>query len=167
MVRNTSILFFQSSPVLLFGFRNFLPPSYYLRYSAHTWQGVRILIKTPYETHCINTDTYSAEFPALVGKYAGRAFEGSMKNTTKAPTQIDFKKAMCYISKVKTRFTQRPEIYQAFLELLQNYQKGSKSLQDVFPGVIQLFRSAPDLVQDFRHFLPNLSKSARAQIEGV
>jgi len=90
-----------------------------------------------------------------------------MKNTTKAPTQIDFKKAMCYISKVKTRFTQRPEIYQAFLELLQNYQKGSKSLQDVFPGVIQLFRSAPDLVQDFRHFLPNLSKSARAQIEGV
>ena len=159
VVRSTSILFFQSSPVLLFGFQHFLPPGYCLRYSAHTWQGVRILITTPYETYCVSTEIFSGELPTLMDRYSRHVLDGSVKNTAKAPIHTDIKEAMNYMSKVKTRFTHEPEIYQGFLELLQSYQKGSKPLRDVFPEVTQLFRSAPDLVQEFRRFLPKLSGS--------
>ncbi|KAF8465063.1 paired amphipathic helix, partial [Kalaharituber pfeilii] len=55
---------------------------------------------------------------------------------------------------VKDRFSQHPEIYRNFLEILQTYQRKSMPIQDVYTQVTQLFSSAPDLFEDCKQFLP-------------
>lgn len=64
---------------------------------------------------------------------------------------------------VQNRFAQQPEIYKQFLEILQTYQRESKPIQDVYSQVTQLFISAPDLLEDFKQFLPESAAQAKAQ----
>lgn len=63
----------------------------------------------------------------------------------------------------QTRFAQQPEIYKQFLEILQTYQRESKPIQDVYAQVTQLFNTAPDLLEDFKQFLPESAAHAKAQ----
>ena len=64
---------------------------------------------------------------------------------------------------LQNRFATQPEIYKQFLEILQTYQKESKPIQDVYAQVTQLFNSAPDLLEDFKQFLPESAAQAKAQ----
>lgn len=48
------------------------------------------------------------------------------------------------------------------MEILQTYQRESKPIQDVYSQVTQLFREAPDLLEDFKQFLPESAAQARA-----
>lgn len=45
---------------------------------------------------------------------------------------------------------------------MQTYQRESKPIQDVYSQVTQLFREAPDLLEDFKQFLPESAAQARA-----
>ena len=63
----------------------------------------------------------------------------------------------------QNRFSNQPEIYKQFLEILQTYQRESKPIQDVYAQVTQLFNSAPDLLEDFKQFLPESAAQAKAQ----
>lgn len=64
---------------------------------------------------------------------------------------------------VQNRFASAPEIYKQFLEILQTYQRESKPIQDVYAQVTQLFNSAPDLLEDFKQFLPESAAQAKQQ----
>jgi paired amphipathic helix protein Sin3a len=46
---------------------------------------------------------------------------------------------------------------------LQTYQRESKPIQDVYAQVTQLFLTAPDLLEDFKQFLPESAAQAKAQ----
>ena len=46
---------------------------------------------------------------------------------------------------------------------MQTYQRESKPIQDVYAQVTQLFGSAPDLLEDFKQFLPESAAQAKAQ----
>jgi paired amphipathic helix protein Sin3a len=48
------------------------------------------------------------------------------------------------------------------LEILQTYQRESKPIQDVYAQVTRLFESAPDLLEDFKQFLPESAAQAKA-----
>jgi histone deacetylase complex regulatory component SIN3 len=48
------------------------------------------------------------------------------------------------------------------LEILQTYQRESKPIQDVYAQVTTLFNSAPDLLEDFKQFLPESAAQHRA-----
>jgi paired amphipathic helix protein Sin3a len=57
---------------------------------------------------------------------------------------------------------------------LQTYQRESKPIGDVYAQVTQLFRDAPDLLEDFKQFLPEsaahakqLAAQARASDEAI
>lgn len=63
----------------------------------------------------------------------------------------------------QNRFANQPEIYKQFLEILQTYQRESKPIQDVYAQVTHLFNSAPDLLEDFKQFLPETAAQAKAQ----
>jgi len=54
----------------------------------------------------------------------------------------------------QNRFQDKPEIYKQFLEILQTYQRESKAIADVYSQVTALFHTAPDLLEDFKQFLP-------------
>ena len=63
----------------------------------------------------------------------------------------------------QNRFASQPEIYKQFLEILQTYQRESKPIQDVYGQVTLLFNAAPDLLDDFKQFLPESAAQAKAQ----
>lgn len=46
-------------------------------------------------------------------------------------TQVEFNHAIQFLNKIKVRFSDEPETYKQFLEILQNYQKESRQIQDV------------------------------------
>jgi paired amphipathic helix protein Sin3a len=46
---------------------------------------------------------------------------------------------------------------------LQTYQRESKPIQDVYAQVTGLFNAAPDLLEDFKQFLPESAAQHRAQ----
>ncbi|KAJ2551268.1 hypothetical protein EV175_003753, partial [Coemansia sp. RSA 1933] len=73
---------------------------------------------------------------------------------------LEFDHAINYVNKIKMRFAAEPDRYKEFLEILQTYQKESRPIQDVYAQVNVLFASAPDLLDEFRQFLPDTSESA-------
>ena len=62
----------------------------------------------------------------------------------------------------QNRFASHPDIYKQFLEILQTYQRESKPIQDVYSQVTHLFKTAPDLLEDFKQFLPESAAQAKA-----
>ncbi|KAJ8066231.1 hypothetical protein OCU04_005315 [Sclerotinia nivalis] len=75
---------------------------------------------------------------------------------------VEFNHAISYVNKIKNRFQDKPEIYKQFLEILQTYQRESKPIQDVYGQVTTLFGTAPDLLEDFKQFLPESAAHAKA-----
>ncbi|KAF2278105.1 paired amphipathic helix protein Sin3a [Westerdykella ornata] len=86
---------------------------------------------------------------------------GGMVGEKRGP--VEFNHAISYVNKIKNRFAQQPDIYKQFLEILQTYQRESKPIQDVYAQVTSLFSSAPDLLEDFKQFLPESAAQHRAQ----
>lgn len=91
------------------------------------------------------------------------------RGDTKGP--VEFNHAINYVNKikvspyslqanVKNRFTDKPDVYKNFLEILQTYQREQRPIQEVYTQVTRLFEAAPDLLEDFKQFLPDTSASA-------
>ena len=79
--------------------------------------------------------------------------------------QIDFKQAIKFVNKIKKRFTSDTDVYKKFLEILQNYSKMQRSpygIKEVYAKVSDLFKDQPDLLQEFKHFLPDVRGDANA-----
>ncbi|EGZ77928.1 hypothetical protein NEUTE2DRAFT_154470 [Neurospora tetrasperma FGSC 2509] len=83
---------------------------------------------------------------------------------------VEFNHAISYVNKIKygleltlfkNRFQDKPEIYKQFLEILQTYQREQKPIQDVYSQVTTLFHAAPDLLEDFKQFLPESAAQTR------
>jgi len=68
---------------------------------------------------------------------------------------------------MQNRFSSQPDIYKQFLEILQTYQRESKPIQDVYSQVTHLFKTAPDLLDDFKQFLPESAAAAKAHAARV
>ncbi|CAK4033378.1 Paired amphipathic helix pst1 [Lecanosticta acicola] len=78
---------------------------------------------------------------------------------------VEFNHAISYVNKIKNRFASHPDIYKQFLEILQTYQRESKPIQDVYSQVTHLFKTAPDLLEDFKQFLPESAAHAKQAAE--
>ncbi|RCI02265.1 Transcriptional regulatory protein sin3, partial [Rhizopus stolonifer] len=70
---------------------------------------------------------------------------------------VEFNHAINYVNKIKNRFANEPDIYKQFLEILQTYQKDQKPIQEVYAHVQYLFNGAPDLLDEFKQFLPDIT----------
>ncbi|KAG0335816.1 Transcriptional regulatory protein sin3 [Podila humilis] len=82
---------------------------------------------------------------------AQSASQGGVNNKK---TPVEFNHAINYVHKIKNRFANDPDTYKQFLELLQAYQKEMKPITDVYSHVTLLFKNAPDLLDEFKQFLP-------------
>lgn len=71
---------------------------------------------------------------------------------------VEFNYAISYVNKIKTRFANQPEIYNTFLEILQTYHREQLQINEVYVQVTQLFQDAPDLLDNFKQFLPDMSQ---------
>lgn len=73
---------------------------------------------------------------------------------------VEFDQAINYVNKIKTRFQYDEQVYKAFLEILNMYRKGNKSISEVYHEVALLFKDHQDLLEEFTYFLPDSSGSA-------
>jgi len=80
---------------------------------------------------------------------------------------IEFNHAISYVNKIKTRFANQPDIYKHFLEILQTYQREQKPIAEVYSQVTILFQNAPDLLDDFKQFLPDTTNGGPANGGGL
>lgn len=77
---------------------------------------------------------------------------------------VEFNHAISYVNKIKTRFVSQPDIYKTFLEILQTYQREQLRIAEVYAQVTHLFREAPDLLDDFKEFLPDMTQPRQPEM---
>lgn len=111
------------------------------------------------------TATGPGPMNSLAGIGSG-VLQGSQADLNKRGP-VEFNHAISYVNKIKNRFASAPEIYKQFLEILQTYQRESKPIQDVYAQVTQLFHTAPDLLEDFKQFLPDSAAQAKQQAQAA
>lgn len=68
---------------------------------------------------------------------AAASFLGNLNNRNVEKQQGEFNHAIQYLNKIKARYSDDPDKYKTFLEILQTYQKEQRGLNDVnnFPPV--------------------------------
>eukprot|EP00899_Mesostigma_viride_P008288 jgi/Mesvir1/17460/Mv08734-RA.1 len=77
------------------------------------------------------------------------------RETAKLPKQpVEFDQAINYVNKIKSRFSKDEGVYKAFLEILNLYRKGQKTISQVYEEVAVLFQDHSDLLKEFCYFLP-------------
>jgi paired amphipathic helix protein Sin3a len=72
---------------------------------------------------------------------------------------VEFDQAINYVNKIKARFQTDEQVYKAFLEILNMYRKGNKTINEVYQEVAGLFRDHSDLLEEFTYFLPGTNGS--------
>lgn len=87
----------------------------------------------------------------------GPAHDGAMQHSRigtdpAQDQQTEFQRAINYVNKIKIRFTNDPETYKMFLELLQRHRDGGS---DVQPQMFALLKNEPDLQAEFKEFWPD------------
>lgn len=68
---------------------------------------------------------------------------------------VEFNHAIIYVNKIKTRFQNDEQVYKTFLDILNMYRKGNKSINEVYREVETLFYDHQDLLDEFTRFLPD------------
>lgn len=118
---------FHGHPELVHGFNNFLP--------------------TPLKIGVNAREPREEDIRVPDGKY-------SDKND---PQKAEFDHARSYVKKIKQRFHEQPHIYKSFLDILHTFSREQQTLHSVYDGVAKLFKDHKDLLQEFKHFLPETS----------
>ncbi|KAI0347668.1 hypothetical protein BDW22DRAFT_1319555 [Trametopsis cervina] len=99
--------------------------------------------------------------PATQGAQAAATVLGGMGGSgsggkTVEKTGAEFNHAIQFLNKIKNTYSDDGDVYRQFLDILQTYQKENKELYDsqVFAQVSRLFKDTPDLMEEFKAFLP-------------
>ncbi|KAG1680591.1 hypothetical protein FOA52_015039 [Chlamydomonas sp. UWO 241] len=126
---------FKGHRELILGFNTFLPKGYEIELAR------------------VSSDEEEDEEAPGRGEY--------IRNEQKAP--IEFDQAIHYVNKIKQRFASDDRVYKAFLEILNMYRKGHKSIHVVYNEVALLFKQHIDLLEEFTFFLPDAQAVHREQ----
>lgn len=79
---------------------------------------------------------------------------------------MEFDHAINYVTTIKKRFSNEPETYKKFLEILHTYQKEQRGIKEVLEEVSDLFSEHPDLLKEFTYFLPDaVQAEAKVQLD--
>ncbi|KAM9930130.1 hypothetical protein OXX59_000735 [Metschnikowia pulcherrima] len=152
---------FRGHPNLIQGFNTFLPPGYKIECSLDPSDPNPIRVTTPTGTTTRPNFNGSQSAGAGVTQWGEHnppsqlAQYSQESQSAGAGGQIEFNHAISYVNKIKTRFANQPDIYKQFLEILQTYQREQKPIGEVYEQVTQLFANSPDLLNDFKQFLPD------------
>lgn len=116
---------------------------------------------------------------------AAASFLGALNSKMENRPPGEFNHAIQYLNKIKARYADDPDVYKQFLEILQTYQREQRQLHDVshlsavpmathpstqsqvYMQVQALFKDAPDLLAEFKDFLPEAAIVACASMVDI
>ena len=183
VIRRVKSLFFGHRSLIL-GFNQFLPPGYKIEVDGAVKQpptpSVSGSSKPPpssKEPEAIGPLPPKNPIPPVGtgGPGPGGSFLASGPTMAPAPEPpklpgapaqpakptVEFNHAVNYVAKIKHRFREQPQIYSEFLDILHDYQ-AKRTIEEVYHRVQKLFGNEPDLLSEFRYFLPeNPANAAR------
>ncbi|KAK6462826.1 hypothetical protein DFJ63DRAFT_175977 [Scheffersomyces coipomensis] len=167
---------FRGHPNLIQGFNTFLPPGYRIECSLDPSDPNPIRVTTPTGTttrpNMDNSQLWGSDAPnqhqqqqqqLQVQAHYQQEPQLLQEEQGQGGGQIEFNHAISYVNKIKTRFANQPDIYKQFLEILQTYQREQKPISEVYEQVTVLFANSPDLLDDFKQFLPDTSSQSYQQ----
>nr|GAT61008.1 predicted protein [Mycena chlorophos] len=111
---------FQGNRALIQGFNTFLPAGYRIDVSLRGND-------EPYTT----TVTTPQGVQTTNGGFGVPAAHARAAERQQQQPPGEFNHAIQYLNKIKARYAEEPNIYKQFLDILQQYQKEQKNLQDV------------------------------------
>ena len=82
-------------------------------------------------------------------------------------SNAQFTRAIAYVKKVKQRFANDPESYKLFLSALHSFHKDQKTVTDVVVQIQSLFKTHPDLMEEFTQFLPDSGNGTDPMGRGI
>ncbi|TYH99630.1 hypothetical protein ES332_A11G079500v1 [Gossypium tomentosum] len=80
-----------------------------------------------------------------------------------AKKTVQFEEAISFVNKIKKRFQNDERVYKSFLDILNMYRKEHKDINEVYCEVASLFEDHPDLLEEFKRFLPDPSAAPLTQ----
>ncbi|KAJ3302932.1 Transcriptional regulatory protein sin3 [Kappamyces sp. JEL0829] len=108
------------------------------------------------------------DYPALLQEFTSYLPEGSgshVASPTKLPARdleqgpppeeqgpTQFSAALAFVNRVKLTYAQEPQVYETFLSLLRNYQRGLVAQKDVVVSVSSLLSATPELAVEFQKY---------------
>ncbi|PSS30420.1 Paired amphipathic helix protein Sin3-like [Actinidia chinensis var. chinensis] len=93
-----------------------------------------------------------------------KGYEITVIDEEEAPPKrtVEFDEAISFVNKIKKRFQNDDHVYKSFLDILNMYRKEHKGITEVYQEVAALFTDHPDLLEEFKRFLPDASATATA-----
>src|ERR1041385_1726637 len=67
---------------------------------------------------------------------------------------LNVKDALSYLDQVKVQFSEQPDVYNRFLDIMKDFKSGAIDTPGVIGRVSSLFAGNPDVCQGFNAFLP-------------
>lgn len=158
---------FSGNTNLILGFNTFLPPGYRIEPSSDSAQGIRVITPST-QLSLPGFEVSGAPTPGFpqASSHRAVAVPAVAPEIPAAPPveekrqPLEFNHAISYVNKIKNRYASDPDTYKQFLEILQTYQREQKPIQEVYAQVRVLFDGAPDLLDEFKQFLPDTSSPA-------
>lgn len=77
----------------------------------------------------------------------------------KKPRPVEFKEAENFVGKIKSPFEGNNDMYKSFLDIMNMYEKGIKSVKEVYMEIGVIFKDRADLYEEFTLFVPNNPES--------
>ncbi|KAI9269941.1 hypothetical protein BY458DRAFT_510338 [Sporodiniella umbellata] len=169
---------FKGHPTLISGFNTFLPPGYRIECSTDPREPDLITVTTPSgvttttgRRHPLDQDMPPAYYPYIHNPPLPPQIYRPPPPPPPPPASgiprhrpseeeespLEFNHAINYVNRIKNRYAREPDVYKQFLEILQTYQKDNKPIQEVYSHVQYLFHGAPDLLEEFKQFLPDIT----------
>ncbi|VDL80727.1 unnamed protein product [Nippostrongylus brasiliensis] len=155
---------FHGRSALIMGFNTFLPPGFEVQVV-----GSKITITEPSGNKQVILNNPAETERAVEEKQAAADVPHSshQQPTSTTPllnsTSQDINEAISYVNRIKARFANKPIVYKKFLDILHSYQRTvdqqvrtPQREKAVLDAVTNLFGDEPDLLEEFRHFLPGV-----------
>jgi paired amphipathic helix protein Sin3a len=135
--------------------------------------GVPIL-RPPHELAVVKAKALAQGLPDPTATTGASAIAAAESSRETGQIESEFNHAITYVNKIKSRYKDKPDTYKQFLEILQTYQKDGRAITEVsllftssnltdvqvYEQVSTLFVSAPDLIGEFKQFLPDDSRDS-------
>ncbi|KAM0421242.1 hypothetical protein ACHAPT_010964 [Fusarium lateritium] len=115
-------------------------------------QGVRLVD----EVNAVNKENMKRRGTA---NFNAVSFTNKLMVSMPLPHSFSFKRSSLIVA--KDHFRDKPEVHDEFFDILRNYQREQKPIQTIYDQVTTLLSSAPDLCEDFKHFLLETTRQTK------
>ncbi|KJH45910.1 histone deacetylase interacting [Dictyocaulus viviparus] len=174
---------FQGRSALIMGFNTFLPPGFEVRVVGSRITimepsgNTQVIMNNPDVERVVEEKEISegkAQVVRRISEQSSDEIQSIPPPVTLTPSpkvnapilnqnRQDINEAIGYVNRIKARFANKPIVYKKFLDILHTYQrtvdKQARTPQRekaVLDAVTTLFGDEPDLLEEFRHFLPGV-----------